>query len=48
MVGILGSAGNNWHLGLRQAEAKKSSADNMSEADAASRVGTFGNHDALH
>jgi len=48
MVGVLGSAGNNGHLSFRQAEAKKSSADEMIEAGAASRVGAFGNDGALH
>ena len=48
MVGVLGSAGDDRQFSLRQAEAKKPSADEMIEAGAASRVGAFGNHGALH
>lgn len=47
LVGVRGSPGDNGHLGFGQAEAKKSSADEMIEAGAASRVGAFGNHGAL-
>ena len=47
MVGVLGSAWDSGHLGFHQAEAKKSSADEMIEVGAANRVGAFGNHGAL-
>jgi hypothetical protein len=47
MVGVLGGAWDNGHLGFDQAEAKKSSADEMIEVGAANRVGAFGNHGAL-
>jgi hypothetical protein len=47
MVGVLGSAWDNGYLGFHQAEAKKSSADEMIEVGAANRVGAFGNHGAL-
>jgi len=47
MVGVLGSAWDNGHLSFHQAEAKKSSADEMIEVGAANRVGAFGNHGAL-
>jgi hypothetical protein len=41
MVGVLGSVGDDEHLGFNQAEAKKCSADAMIEASAASRVGAI-------
>jgi hypothetical protein len=47
MVDILGSARDNGHLGFHQAEAKKSSADEVIEVGATNRVGAFGNHGAL-
>ena len=47
MVGVLGGARDNGHVGFYRAEAKKASADEMIEVLATNRVGAFGNHGAL-